>query len=188
MSEWSWCKRGCVVVCLLWLAGCAALLGPRTVNVSQAQLQQWIDQRFPLDNRLLELLDVKLATPRLQMLPERDRIATEFEVNVSDRLFKVPHRGTLAVDYGLRFEATDNTLRLTNLRIVRVEIDGAPALLQRQMERVALQLVEQALNDAPIYALRPKDIEAVQGRGYRPSDIHVTPAGLTITLLPIEAR
>ena len=186
MSGRSWCRRACVVVCLLWLAGCAALLGPRTVEVSQAQMQQWMSQRFPLDNRLLELLDVKLATPRLQMLPERDRIATEFEVNVSDRLFKTPHRGTLAIDYGLRFEAADNTLRLTNLRIARVEIDGAPALLQRQMERIALQLVEQALNDAPIYTLRPKDIEAVQGRGYRPSDIHVTPAGLTITLLPID--
>jgi hypothetical protein len=39
-----------------------------------------------------------------------------------------------------------------------------------------------------IHTLRPKDVEAVQGRGYRPSELRVTPRGLLVTLLPIEAR
>lgn len=181
-------KRWMVVLVLAWLAGCATLLGTRTVEVSQMQLQQWVERQFPLDNRLLELLDVRLATPRLALRPETNRIATEFEVTVSDRVFKSPHRGALAIDYALRFETSDNTVRATNVRIERVEIDGAPALLQRQLDRIALRLAEQALDERPIYTLRPKDLEAVQGRRYRPGDIRVTPAGLVITLLPIEAR
>ena len=36
--------------------------------------------------------------------------------------------------------------------------------------------------------LRSKDLEAVQGRGYQPSDIRVTPRGLTVTLIPEPAR
>ena len=39
-----------------------------------------------------------------------------------------------------------------------------------------------------VYTLTEKDLEAVQGRGYRPGDIRVTPHGLTITLVPEAAR
>ena len=184
----SWCSRAFVWVCLVGLTGCAALLGPRTVEVSQAQLQQWIDARFPIDRRLLEVLDVKLASPRLQLRSDRNRIATEFAVSVGDRLFARPHRGTIALEYGLRFEPADNTVRVTDVRIERIEIDGAPAPLQRQLDRLAQQIAEQALNEAPVYTLRPKDVEAVQGRGYRPGDIRVTSAGLAIVLLPEPAR
>ena len=42
-------------------AGCAALFGPRDVQVSQAQLQQAVERRFPLERRYLELLDVTVA-------------------------------------------------------------------------------------------------------------------------------
>jgi Protein of unknown function (DUF1439) len=188
MSKFSGVRPWVMVAALAWLAACAELLGPRNVEVSQAQLQQWVDRKFPLDNRLLELLDVRLATPRLTLRSESNRIATDFEVTVSDRLFKSPHRGALALDYALRFEPSDNTVRATKVRIERVEIDGAPALLQRQLDRIALRLAEQALDEQPVYTLRSKDLEAVQGRGYRPGDIRVTPAGLAITLLPIEAR
>ena len=40
----------------------------------------------------------------------------------------------------------------------------------------------------PLYTLRPKDIEAVEGRGYRPSEIRVVPGGLFVTLMPEPAR
>ena len=37
---------------------------------------------------------------------------------------------------------------------------------------------------AALLGPRTKDLETVQGRGYQPSDIRVTPRGLTITLIP----
>ena len=174
------------LVCLL--AACAALLGPRTVDVPRARLQALLDRQFPVETRLLELFDATLSAPRLLLRPETNRIATEFDVTVADRLFKVPHRGTLALDYGLRFEASDNTVRLTTVRVERFEIDGVPAPLQRQLGRIGVQLAEQQLSERVLYTLRPEDVATVQGRGYRPADIRVTPAGLTITLLPNEPR
>ncbi len=181
-------RRVCWFVCLGWLAGCASIFGPRTVEVPQAQLQQWIERQFPIDNRVLELLDVSLGVPRLTLRPDTNRIATRFEVNVSDRIFRVPHHGSLVLSHGVRFDPIDNTVRLADVRIESVEFDGAPALAQRQFDRVAVQLAERMLSDRAIYTLRPKDIEAVQGRGYRPGDIRVTPTGLSITLLPSEPR
>jgi hypothetical protein len=172
----------------LLMVGCAALFGPRDVEVSQAQLQQAVERRFPIERRYLELLDVTVAAPRVLLRPEANRIATEFEVLVSDRVFHGQHRGTIALNYGLRFEPSDNSVRLTNVRIDRFDIDGVSALLRQQLDRVGVMLAEQTLNERPIYTLRPKDVETVQGHGYRPGDIRVTSSGLIITLLPDTPR
>ena len=183
-----WMVGASMLAAAVLTAGCAALMGPRDVEVSQAQLQQAIERRFPIERRYLELLDVTVAAPRVLLRPEANRLATEFEVLVSDRVFHGQHRGTIALNYGLRFEASDNSVRLTNVRIDRFEIDGAPALLRQQLDRLGVQLAEQTLNERPVYTLRPKDVEAVQGRGYRPGDIRVTSTGVVVTLLPDSPR
>jgi Protein of unknown function (DUF1439) len=173
---------------LACLSGCAAVFGPRTVDVSQAQMQQWIDRQFPLDSRLLEIFDVTVAAPRIALRPETDRMATTLEVVVSDRLLRRPHRGTLLVEHGVRYEPADNTVRLDRVRLERFEFDGSAAAAPEPFDRLARQLAERVLTDRVIYTLRPKDVEAVEGRGYRPSEIHVTRSGLAITLLPLPAR
>ena len=183
-----WMVGAAVMAAAVVMAGCAALMGPRDVEVSQAQLQQAVERRFPIERRYLELLDVTVAAPRVLLRPETNRLATEFEVLVSDRVFHGQHRGAIALNYGLRFEPSDNSVRLTNVRIDRFEIDGAPALLRQQLDRLGVQLAEQTLNERPVYTLRPKDVEAVQGRGYRPGDIRVTSTGVVVTLLPDSPR
>ena len=166
------------------LTGCTGLFVPHSVELSQVQLQQLIERQFPIERRYLELLDVSIAAPQLQLRPETNRLAAEFEVRVTDRLYRVPHRGNLALNCGLRFEASDHTLRVYDVRVDRLDIDGAPALLHQQLDRVAVLLADQALNDRVVYALRPKDIDALDGRGLRPGDIRVTPSGVLITLAP----
>ena len=180
--------RGVVLAALGGLLACGAVFGPRTVEVSQAQMQQWIDRQFPLDNRLLEVFDVTVNAPRISLRPETDRLATTVEIVVSDRLLRRPHRGTLFVEHGVRYEPTDNTLRLDRVRLERFELDGAPTAAPEPFDRLARQLAERVLSDRVIYTLRPKDVEAVEGRGYRPSEIHVTRSGLSITLQPLSAR
>jgi hypothetical protein len=170
------------------LVGCSAILGQRTVEVTQAQLEQLLAQRFPLTRRVLEVFDVTVSAPRLRLLPESNRIATDFDLGSTDRLLRSQHSGALALSFGLRFEPSDNTLRVTQVRVERLQIDGAPMPLQRQFERIGTLIAEQSLDDQVIHTLRPKDVEAVQGRGYRPSELRVTPRGLLVTLLPIDAR
>ena len=174
--------------CALWLGGCTAVFGPRTVDISQAQMQQWVDRQFPLNQRLLDLFDVSVATPRLELRAETNRIATTFDVSVSDRVFKSVNRGTLGLDYAVRFEPADNTVRVSGVRVERFEINGASIVTRGQLERIGSELAQQLLNERVVYTLRPKDVEAVEGRGYRPSELRVTRSGLAITLLPVPPR
>jgi Protein of unknown function (DUF1439) len=172
------------VLCL-GLTACSGIFGPRSIDISQQQLQEWATQQFPMNNRVLALLDVTLSAPRLTLRPETSRIVTSFDVNVSDLIFKTPHKGTLTVNYSVRFEPSDNTVRLNNVKVERLEIDGAPALMQRQFDRIGLQLAEQAMNDRVAYTLRPKDIKTLQERGYKSGDIRITASGLTLTFQPL---
>jgi hypothetical protein len=181
-------KRWAVLTACVALTACSNLFGPRSVDISQEQLQQWATQQFPINNRFLALLDLTLGAPRVNLRPETNRIVTAFDVSVSDLIFKTPHKGTLIVNYGVRFEPSDNTVRLTNVKVERVEIDGAPALMQRQFDRMGLQLAEQTMNDRVAYTLRAKEIETMQERGYKPGEIRVTSSGLTITLQELKAN
>jgi len=190
----STCRRAALAACLglaaTGLAGCAALLGPRTVEIPEARLQQLLARQFPFRGRVLELFDINVASPRLSLLPQANRIATDFELTIGDRLLRTPYQGTLALSYGLRYESSDQTVRLADLRIERAELREAGALpgVTRQLDRIGGAVIEKLLGDPVVYTLSAKDLEVVQGRGYQPSDIRVTPRGLTITLVPEPAR
>jgi hypothetical protein len=177
---------------LVWLAlaallsGCAALLGPRTIEVSQEQLQQHIAARFPYHNRFLELLDIGVSAPRVTLLPDSNRIATVIDVSASDRFLRSALRGTLALDYGVRYEPSDHTLRLAQVRVEGFRIDGAPAAVQGQLNRIGALIAEQLLYDQVVHRLDANDVQALQRRGYRPGEVKITSRGIALTLEPAK--
>ena len=100
---------------LLALAGCNALpTGPRQVNISEAQLLERIATRFPVKQRYLGLLETTLDQPRLRLRPEENRVGTMVNYLIALPLpGQSDIKGQLELSYGLRFEPSDTTLRLT---------------------------------------------------------------------------
>ena len=168
------------------LAGCLAF-GPRTVDVPQARLQELFARRFPVDKRLLDAIDITVDSPRLSLLPESNRIVVELALRAgTGGAISARMNGSLLGSVGLRFEPSDNTVRLVDVRVERFGIDGLPGNWQRQLDRLGKPLAKALLDDQVLYALRPKDVAGLEGRGVRPGDLRVTATGLSITLLPIE--
>ena len=168
------------------LAACTAF-APRTVDVPQERLQELIARRFPIDRRVLDAIDITVDSPRLSLEPENNRIAVEMALRAgSGGAISAQLSGSLRVSEGLRFEPSDNTVRLVDVRVERFAIEGLPGHWQRQLDRLGKPLAKALLDDQVLYALRPKDVAVLGGRGVRPGDLRVTATGLTITLLPIE--
>jgi hypothetical protein len=180
--------RFALLVAAMLLASCTSLLVPRTVDVSQARLQEVIARRFPVRKRLFDAIDVTVDSPRLTLQPEANRIAVELSLDAggSDGVVRSKMSGSLLVSEGLRFEPSDNTVRLVDVRVERFAIDGLPGSWQRQVDRLGKPLAKALLDDEVLYALRPKDIAGLEGRGVRPGELRVTEAGLVITLLPAD--
>jgi hypothetical protein len=168
----------------LAVTGCAQLAGPRTVTLSEADLARMIEKQFPFDRRFLEVFDVRVSAPRLKLLPETNRLGTALEVQTSDRLFGKSYRGRIDMDYALRYDEAEQAVRLTQVKVGKLEIDGASGQLQSAIERLGPLLAEQVLKDLPIHRFKPEDLRNAQGLGYKPGAVTVTSRGVEITLTP----
>lgn len=171
-------------LCALVLGGCANLGGPRTITLSETELSQLIDKQFPLDRRMLEVLDVKVTRPRLKLLPESNRLATELDVSAVDRLFGRSMRGALALDYALRYDEVSQAVRLTQVRVNRFELDMVPESMRGVANRLGALLAEQLLSDFAIYQLKPETLKAAGVMGVQPGAVTVTARGVELTLTP----
>ena len=161
-----------------------ASMAPRSVTVSAERLQQAIAQRFPIKQRLAEVLELEVLPPRLSLLPASNRLATDIDLNVADRLLGGRYSGSITLDFGLRFEPSDNTIRMTGARVNRVSLAGVPEPYQTAITRNAPRLAERLLDNRVLHQFSDKDLSLVNGLGLEPGEISVTPQGLSVTLVP----
>jgi hypothetical protein len=176
------------VLPVLWLAGCAALQpGPRTIEISEAKLVEIINTQFPFNSRYLELFDVSLASPRVRLIPAENRIGTELRYSLGSFLLGArDYQGRLNLSYGLRFEPSDNTVRLSQVRVDGFEVPGVPSAYASRANRLGALLAENLLKDFVIHRLKPEDLEIARGWGYQPGALSVVPGGLRLQLDPVR--
>lgn len=170
---------------LLLSGGCAQQPPvPRTLNLTEERLGALIARRFPYRSTLLEVLDVQLRSPRLTLDAPGNRIDTSLALEVSGALLRKTYRGTLDLSYGLRFEAQDGTVRMSDVQLRQCTVEGAPEALQRLLGKLGNTLMKSQLQEYVLYQLKPEDLQAVNGAGYRPGVLRVVPGGLSLTLEP----
>jgi hypothetical protein len=163
------------------LSGCHSLMGPPHLAYSEAELNQMLVRRFPIEKRVMEMLELSLANPRLTLRPGAGRIATEFDLLANERLGGRRWQGQLALEYGLRLDRSDNSLRLDNPWVTRLSLDkGAGA----QVERIGALVVEQLLRDLVIHRLKPEQVERLAQGGYELGEVKVTSRGVEINARP----
>jgi hypothetical protein len=167
------------------LAGCAAL-DPHRVTLSQADLQRLLAREFPLQRRVLELFDVTLETPQLQLVPERQRVAAVVNLRARERLLSASWQGQLSFDAALRWQAQDQTLRLSQVRVQDLALADPQAPVRSVAERIAAALVERALEDLAVYRLPAERWLELQRRGLQPGALEISRRGVAITFVPLQ--
>ena len=166
---------------------------PKTIVVTEARLAQLISSQFPFNSEMLDVLDVDVSTPRITLDPVNNRINTALDLNVAGNsiigLFtKKAYRGGIDLSYGLRFEPKDNSVRLADVRVHRLTVEGTPEALRRPIEKLGAPLAQKLLKDYTLYRVRPEDLQATNGWGYAPGTFRIEPTGLSITLDPVARR
>ena len=161
---------------------------PRTIEVSQEQLLAQVAGQFPFNRRLLDFFDVTVSTPRLTMLPQENRIATELDVDTGRTLLTEGFKGRLALSYGLHYEPGDQSVRLADVRLDRFQMDGVPDALKTRTGRLGSVLAEELLSGFTVYRFKPEDLKVALGLGFKPGAIRVTERGVALTLEPAAGR
>lgn len=167
------------------LSGCASL-APRNLVLSQADLQTLVERQFPKERRVLEVIDLNLSRPVVRLYPDRNRIGTELELTASERLSGRTVRGSLALDHGLRYEPTDGTVRLAQVRVQELKLDLGGRPFSAQAERLSGALAERALDDFVLHRLSDERRQALRQAGMERADFVVTARGIELRF--VEGR
>lgn len=171
-------------VFIVALAGCAQVLGPQTLTWSESEVNQMLAKRFPMDRRVLELLDVNVTQPEVKLLPGTNRLATDVHIRAVDRMFGSVFHGRITMESGLRYEPADHTLRLVDVRLGNFSLDKAGTAPRVPLQRLGAALVESILDDAVIHRVSDEQLARYARFGYQPDALRVTDRGLELTVVP----
>ena len=167
------------------LASCSTLVGPRDVNVSLAKMQQGVERRFPIDKRVMSVLDVKLSNPQLSLQAERERVALSVDASVTPPFIRQHWRGNLALSGRLVLDARRNAVYLSEASVDKVSIDGMDESQQRQFAKVASLVADQLMHEMPVYTFKPEELRYA-GVQFVPTQIRTTGNGLVVTFEPVK--
>jgi hypothetical protein len=165
------------------LASCASLVGPRQVEIPLYKLQAGLDRRFPVDNRALELFDIRLSRPQLSLLAGSDRVALSMDAYVAPPFLKQSWSGSLALSGRLYVDIARSAVMMGDPHVDKFTIDGMDEARQRQLGKVANILTNKVISDVPVYSFRMEDLRYA-GVQFVPTRIATTPDALVVTLEP----
>ncbi len=171
---------GLLIVVLL--AGCAALGGPRSIVIDNAELSRRMAARFPIERRWLDVIDLELSNPRVTSRREAGRMRVDLDLRIGERLFRKAVTAQLTLDSRVRFDPSDHSLRLDDPQVDAFRLDGE-SLLGRA-GGVPMRLLAQWLDGAPVYRLDPSQIERIERQGLALRAVEVVDEGLRLQFDP----
>ena len=152
-------------------------------TVSAAQLQQTVAQRFPLRYPVQGLLDLNLQAPRLRLLPAQNRLAADMLVEAAGPALRRSHSGSFSVDFALRYEPSDRTLRAVQLHFQNLQFASLQPAVVELLNAYGPALAEQSMQEVVLHQLSPQDLALPDTMGLQPGSITVTDQGLVIGLV-----
>lgn len=170
---------------VLLVTGCAGLFGQRNVDISLAQLQDHLSNRFPFKSRYLEVFDIHLSNPQLSLQPGTNRVVTTVSANVLPTFLKQPWSGTFTLSGRLAVDRDKRALVLAEPRMENVNLAGLDNRYAQQMLRIGSLLAEEALTNIPLYTFT-EDKFRYAGTNFLPTEITTRNNGLVVTFEPVK--
>jgi hypothetical protein len=166
------------ILAVLLAAPCVA--EPAGYTVSLDQIDQALTQRFPLRLAAGGLLQLTLEQPRLRPLPAMNRMAASMVLVVAGPALASSAAGQFDLDFGLRYERGDRTLRAHDLRVRSLRVAGLPPAYPGLLEGVSQALADRSLGEVVLHRLRTQDLALAEVMGLEPDTVTVTATGLVI--------
>lgn len=175
---------------LLWcsvLAACAALSGPRSIVVSDAELSRRLAERFPIDRRWMEAFDLRMSNPQVRTDPQTGLLRVDLDLNVGGRLIERNIAARLRLQARPRFDEQDHSLRISNVEVDALQTAGDGGSLLGRAGRLPARLLAQALEGTTIYRLSPEQVARIRQQGLALRSIGIgSQGGLQLNFEPVD--
>ena len=163
-------------------AGCGVLGGGRpSIRVSRDRIQQKLNNQFPRDQRLMELLDVHMEVPMVDLLS--GKVLLRMPVQVGERFSGQVLQGMLSFTTVPRWDARDQTIRMSQVRTTELTLVNDSGASPSWLQRLGSVVAERLLNDLPVYRLSAEQSSQLQRYGWHPSAVRVTTEVVELVLV-----
>lgn len=170
---------------VLLLAGCSTLIGPREVVLPIEKLQASLASKLPANTRYLELIDVNVTNPRVQLSPDSNRVAVAVDAAVTPVFGRKVLRGSFRMSGVLAIDAVRQAVIVQQPRMEELTIDGMDTAVTGQLAKIGGLLAARILQDVPLYTFSPEQFRYA-GIQFFAAGISTTPHALVVTFEPVK--
>ena len=149
-------------------------------KISAAQLHQAMSARFPLRVGLPGLLDLQFTAPRLLLLPARNQLGATLQAQASGQALHRTRTGEVDLAFGLRYEATDRSVRAHGLELLDLRIPGLTPEAVQALRRVLPDVAREAVGEVVLHQFAPRDLALPDTMGFEPDRLTVVDDGLFV--------
>ena len=149
-------------------------------TVTAEQMREALSKRFPRRYNAGGFMALEMQAPILRLLPKENRLGAGIQLEASGPALPDRHNGLFDLDFALRYEASDQSIRAHQLKVNTLRFSGMPARHAELLTVYGPMLAEQALRDVVLHQLRPQDLMLADGLGLEPGAITVTAKGLVV--------
>jgi hypothetical protein len=157
-------------------------------RISREQLQRVLAERFPRRYAVAGLVELEMQEPQLQLLPQQNRIASELAIDAGGPALAHGYTGFIDLDFALRYEPSDRTLRAWQIRVQSVRLPGLAPDAAALIDAYVRSAAKRALLEVVVHRLRPADLALADTMGLEPGNITVEADGLAIEFVPRASR
>ena len=181
MTNATFCRAVLMTCIALFLSSCAS--GPRTVNISEAELQKRMAEQLAVPITLLKIFDIGLSNPVIRLDSGTERLHAQMDTSLSSPLGGSPLMGKINVSGRLGFDPASNSIILKESRIEQIDMQGLDAQQNAAFSLIVGKIGEVLLTDVPLYSLKPEEL-TVGSRRYTPNAFNFRGNSLQVTLTP----
>ncbi len=130
--------------------GCSSL-GHVTLKVSNAELQDRLDKKFPITKRK-GVFKVVLSDPQLVLVRQNNRLRTTVTARAS-ALGATVGQSKVTISGGVRYDKASKAFYMTDPRVTKLDVSHIPQRYQDQFRRVVDVAVQELVPGIPVYRL-----------------------------------
>jgi hypothetical protein len=153
------------------------------LKISADTLRHAIAKRFPLDLALAGVLQLRIATPALTLLPASQQVAATFALQLAGPQL-LPQAGEVDVAFRLRYEASDRSVRAHRIELLDVRWPDLAPDVAPLVRSVLPQLVRDSIGEVVLYRFGNRELALADTMGLQPDELVVLGDGVLVTFAP----
>ncbi len=153
-------------------------------RVSAQSIRAAVAQRFPRRYPVAGLIELDVQQPELRFMAAENRLRAQAPIEAGGPALRRRYTGALDVEFALRYEATDMTLRAHQIRVVSLQLAGLPPQAEAILRAYAPELARQSWAEVVLHTLGPQDLALPDAMGLKPGRITVLDDGLMVSFEP----